>query len=234
MLIDRNVLETALEFLSEQQLKIWLQGCFDTFIGSNPDTSQMNKGCLKLYTQAAERIEADVEANTSKVLRNREIGRKGGRPIRDIKNPEVIEEKPNGYENKPTGYFTETQNNPSTVQYSTVQSSSVQQPSVVDAREEKKEPSKQKKEIQIPPPVADAPPTREDVIEFFASKGFPEAHAIKAYEYYHPTWVDSRGAPVLNWKQRFMTTWMKDSDKGSDPNTVNFSEIRNIIKQQQQ
>lgn len=115
-----------------------------------------------------------------------------------------------------------------------VSDSDIVSPTGFKGGQEKKEPPKQKKRNSNTPPVAAAPPTLDEVIAFFASKGFPLAHATKAYEYYHPTWVDSRGAPVLNWKQKFIANWMKDSDKGSDPNTVNFSDLRNLIKQQQQ
>lgn len=63
------------------------------------------------------------------------------------------------------------------------------------------------------------PPTLEMVISFFKEKNFPEAIARKAFEYYDTpngdgkNWVDSRGHPVKNWKQKFIAVWMKDENR---------------------
>ncbi len=52
------------------------------------------------------------------------------------------------------------------------------------------------------------PPTREEVSEYAASRGFPGL-ANKFYDYYDAgEWKDGNGKPVRNWKQKFLT-WTK-------------------------
>lgn len=67
------------------------------------------------------------------------------------------------------------------------------------------------------------PPSIEDVISFFAKKGYSKAAAQKAYEYYTTAnWIDSRGNKVLNWKQKMIAVWFKDENK--EKQTVKFYE----------
>jgi len=58
------------------------------------------------------------------------------------------------------------------------------------------------------------PPTLEQVIIFFRDKGYNEQGAKKAYEYYSiGDWKDSKGKPVLNWKQKMLSNWMREEFK---------------------
>ena len=79
---------------------------------------------------------------------------------------------------------------------------------------EKSEPKQKTKKNTKTPPVAATPPSIEEVIDFFATKGFDAAHATKAFEYYNSAgWQDSRGKPVLNWKQKFIANWLDPQRK---------------------
>ena len=72
-----------------------------------------------------------------------------------------------------------------------------------------------------------SPPIRNEVIQFFLDNGFSEESAIKAFNYYQEgSWIDSRGAPVQNWKQKMRGVWFKDENKklnGKDKHN-NFKE----------
>ena len=60
------------------------------------------------------------------------------------------------------------------------------------------------------------PPTQKEVIDYFAEKGFPEALAIHVFEYYengNPPWTDASGKPVLSWKQKMISVWLKPENK---------------------
>lgn len=78
----------------------------------------------------------------------------------------------------------------------------------------------------LPPPVHKKPkkpsgssrkfvaPTVEEVQSFFSEKGFPKELAIKAHEYYSLNdWRDSSGKPVLSWKQKMLSTWMREENR---------------------
>lgn len=59
-----------------------------------------------------------------------------------------------------------------------------------------------------------SPPPLSAVIEFFKEKGFSEELAKKAFDYYHAgEWKDGKGKPVLNWKQKMISVWMKNDQK---------------------
>jgi len=58
------------------------------------------------------------------------------------------------------------------------------------------------------------PPTLDQVKEFFASKGYSEQGAIKAWEHYeYGGWCDTHGTPVRAWKQKMNTNWLRDEFK---------------------
>lgn len=58
------------------------------------------------------------------------------------------------------------------------------------------------------------PPKINEVIDFFISKGFPESHAIKVFDYYNDAnWKDSNGKQVKNWKQKMSANWMDEKFK---------------------
>lgn len=52
------------------------------------------------------------------------------------------------------------------------------------------------------------PPLLEDVKKYFAEKGYKVEIAEKAFEgYSEANWHDSKGNPVLNWKQKMINVW---------------------------
>jgi len=58
------------------------------------------------------------------------------------------------------------------------------------------------------------PPSIEEVKAYFAYKGYSEAGAIHAFEYYSSgDWTDSKGNQVINWKQKMLQNMMFDKDK---------------------
>jgi hypothetical protein len=59
-----------------------------------------------------------------------------------------------------------------------------------------------------------APPTLLEVKEYFKEKGYSEASAIKAFNYYEAgNWKDSKGQKVKSWKQKMQGVWFKDENK---------------------
>lgn len=71
----------------------------------------------------------------------------------------------------------------------------------------KKDPPQKKK--------AFIPPTIQEVIDYFQSKGYKRSAAVKAFNYYEegdPKWTDSQGSPVRAWKQK-MQIWFKDENR---------------------
>jgi hypothetical protein len=69
------------------------------------------------------------------------------------------------------------------------------------------------------------PPSPSDVQKFFAEKGYTEASAIKAWQYYDVAeWKDSKGNQVKNWKQKMMGVWFKDENKIVDKKDSSDSE----------
>lgn len=55
-------------------------------------------------------------------------------------------------------------------------------------------------------------PTMNEVIDYFISKGQDPELAKKAFEYYElGDWTDSRGKPVINWKQKMYINWIQNS-----------------------
>lgn len=61
-----------------------------------------------------------------------------------------------------------------------------------------------------------SPPTLREAITYFTENGFTEASATKAWNYYNdgnPPWHDSKGKPVLSWKQKMRGVWFKEENK---------------------
>jgi hypothetical protein len=55
------------------------------------------------------------------------------------------------------------------------------------------------------------PPLLEEVVEYFSTKGYTKQAAEKAYDYYSiANWIDSKGNPVRNWKQKMIGNWFKN------------------------
>jgi hypothetical protein len=84
----------------------------------------------------------------------------------------------------------------------------------IDSNKQKAESNKQQAER--------APaPTEKEVIDFFASHGFPESLARRAYSgYAEADWHDSRGKKILNWKQKMIQVWFKDENKTTNNGAV--------------
>lgn len=60
------------------------------------------------------------------------------------------------------------------------------------------------------------PPTVEEVITYFRSKGYKEESARKFHEYYSngtPPWTDGGGKPVRSWTQKALSVWFKPENK---------------------
>ena len=80
---------------------------------------------------------------------------------------------------------------------------------------EQKKIIKEKKERGPAPKFT--PPTVEEVIAYFDSKGFPEALARKAWEYYtEGNWTDSKGVSVRNWKQKMISVWLREENRAGN------------------
>ena len=61
------------------------------------------------------------------------------------------------------------------------------------------------------------PPTLEDVSAYAKERGVPNL-AQKFFDYYSAgNWVDGKGDPVRNWKQKFLTWESKEHEKGTPP-----------------
>lgn len=57
-------------------------------------------------------------------------------------------------------------------------------------------------------------PTIEEVRNFFAENGFDPDFGETRWHYYNDAdWFDSKGNPVLNWKQKMRSVWFKDEHK---------------------
>jgi len=54
------------------------------------------------------------------------------------------------------------------------------------------------------------PPSLDEVKAYFEEKGYQEAAAIRAWDYYEAgEWKDSKGNKVKNWKQKMLSVWFK-------------------------
>ena len=61
------------------------------------------------------------------------------------------------------------------------------------------------------------PPTEIEVIEYFKQNGYSEESAKRFFNSYTVSnWYDSRGNPVLNWKQKAQMVWFKPENKKPD------------------
>jgi len=57
-------------------------------------------------------------------------------------------------------------------------------------------------------------PSLQQVIDYFIENGYKAESGEKAYNYYNSAdWIDSKGAPVRNWKQKMQGVWFKDENK---------------------
>jgi len=60
----------------------------------------------------------------------------------------------------------------------------------------------------------DIVPTLENVKEYFATNGYQESVAIRAFNYYNENdWYDNKGNKVKNWKSKMNAVWFKEENK---------------------
>ena len=66
------------------------------------------------------------------------------------------------------------------------------------------------------------PPTLEEVKAWFIENGSTAEAGAKAWQYYTDgDWIDSKGTPVKNWRQKMRGgRWLEDKPKGSKPEEV--------------
>jgi hypothetical protein len=58
------------------------------------------------------------------------------------------------------------------------------------------------------------PPTLDEVKLYFTENGFSSQAAERAFRGYNvANWIDSKGKPVLNWKQKMNNVWFTDENK---------------------
>lgn len=68
------------------------------------------------------------------------------------------------------------------------------------------------------------PPTKEEVVQFFAGKGVPALEAVYAWEHYeYLNWCDSYGTPVLSWRAKMNTNWIRTWKKKNNGTSKRFS-----------
>lgn len=78
-----------------------------------------------------------------------------------------------------------------------------------NGNKERKKENKEKKESKV-----FNPPTIDEVKLFFEENGYTNGE--KAWNYYNDAdWKDSKGKPVLSWKQKMRGVWFKDENKKS-------------------
>jgi hypothetical protein len=89
----------------------------------------------------------------------------------------------------------------------------------IKGKERKGNERKRNEKKGVPPP-----PTIDDVIAYFKEKGYTEASARKAYDYYQASvtetkrhWSDGKGQPIKNWKMKMNSVWFKDENKDTEP-----------------
>jgi len=58
-------------------------------------------------------------------------------------------------------------------------------------------------------------PSKEEMMDYAAEKGFDRGVGAQAWEYYSVAdWKDAKGDQVLNWKQKMIASWFKNAQKG--------------------
>lgn len=71
-----------------------------------------------------------------------------------------------------------------------------------------KDKEKKRKRIEFSPPLL------QDVKNYFKEKGYLESVAETAFEFYNVAdWIDSKGNPVKNWKQKMNSVWFKEEHR---------------------
>lgn len=68
------------------------------------------------------------------------------------------------------------------------------------------------------------PPTENQVTEYFKENGYSIEAGKKAFKYYDVAdWKDAKGNQVKNWKQKMISVWFKEENKGKG-NSFNIND----------
>jgi len=82
----------------------------------------------------------------------------------------------------------------------------------VQEKEKEKGKVKEKVKVKEKEKVQFVAPTIDEVVKFFEEHGY--TNGDKAWNYYNDgDWKDSKGNPVVNWKQKMRIVWFKDENK---------------------
>jgi hypothetical protein len=153
--------------------------------------------------------ERDLERYEQTCNRNKSNGLKGGRPA---KNP-----------NNPMG-SKETQKTHSVILKPKKADSDSDRDSDRDSESDIKEKKSIKKEF--------TPPTLEEVKQWFIENGSTAQAGAKAWQYYTDgEWIDSKGTPVKNWRQKMRGgRWLEDKPNAqTKPEEVYRSLDRELV-----
>lgn len=75
------------------------------------------------------------------------------------------------------------------------------------------------------------PPTVEEVIEYFEANGYSKIAAQKAFKWYDDSaWIDSKGNPVISWKQKMQSVWFKEENLAKTESSVGDGEDPEFLK----
>ena len=100
-----------------------------------------------------------------------------------------------------------------------VHESSTNRPRIVHESLEDEKPKRVRKKKEFTPPTLDE-------VKAYAISRNSIVDPVKFFDYYNAgNWVDSKGEPVRNWKQKFITWEGRDKDKHSSPNNQKQSKI---------
>lgn len=87
-----------------------------------------------------------------------------------------------------------------------IQGGSVQEKEKEEGKVKEKVKVKEKEKVQFVAPSID------EVVKFFEEHGY--TNGDKAWNFYNDgDWKDSKGNPVINWKQKMRMVWFKDENK---------------------
>lgn len=81
-------------------------------------------------------------------------------------------------------------------------------------KNEKNEKNVRSKRKEVKEKKKFSPPSLDVVKKYFDEKGYSEKSANKFFEFYtEGEWIDSKGNPVKNWKQKAIAVWFEDKNK---------------------
>jgi len=88
----------------------------------------------------------------------------------------------------------------------------------IKSKKENNKTKNKKTKIEKKPSEDFAPPSLNEVELYFEQNGFSKDLAARAYNHYHPEWIDARGNRVLNWKQKMRIVWFKTESTKTNKN----------------